>query len=190
MGTFEQLLEVFTRAGWDETEVIDVGTSFKTAVSFLFGSSYRYSPVSNLYLFGRKQDVAFQKARETNHERNHLRLWLAPDRLEGLPVWVGQVSRDIGVRFTTKTWNLTTHKIDPDVDDSRENVMSDLLQTQRVARMGYASCSASRTPKKPGRNLTGDPYFTDGSCAVAELSDEPTEPTYFEWGDADPMKPP
>jgi LssY C-terminus len=33
-------------------------------------------------------------------------------RFEGKPVWVGQVSRDIGVRFTLATWNLVTHRID------------------------------------------------------------------------------
>ena len=35
-------------------------------------------------------------------------------RFEGKRVWIGQISRDIGVRFTTKT--ITTHKIDADVD--------------------------------------------------------------------------
>ena len=28
------------------------------------------------------------------------------------------MSRDIGVRFTWRTWNLTTHRIDPDVDEA------------------------------------------------------------------------
>ena len=48
----------------------------------------------------------------------YLRLWLTPLRFQGISVWVGQVSRDIGVRFTTKTWNLTTHRVDPDVDEA------------------------------------------------------------------------
>ena len=52
------------------------------------------------------------------NERLHLRLWLTPLRYEGKPVWVGQISRDIGVRFTTKAWNLTTHRIDPDIDEA------------------------------------------------------------------------
>ena len=33
------------------------------------------------------------------------------------PVWIGQISRDIGVRFTFKTWPPVTHKIDPDFDE-------------------------------------------------------------------------
>ena len=52
----------------------------------------------------------------------------------GQPVWAGQMSRDIGVQFTTRAWNLTTHAIDGDIDDSRENLMADLIQTDRVDR--------------------------------------------------------
>ena len=36
----------------------------------------------------------------------------------GKPVWVGQISRDIGVRFTWTSPILVTHKIDPDVDET------------------------------------------------------------------------
>ena len=61
--------------------------------------------------------MALQRARTSIHERNHLRLWLAPMRFDGKLVWIGQISRDIGVRFTSKT--ITTHKIDPDVDETR-----------------------------------------------------------------------
>jgi hypothetical protein len=47
-------------------------------------------------------------------------------------VWVGQVSRDIGVRFTLRTWNLTTHRIDPEVDEARDYVIEDLLEAERL----------------------------------------------------------
>ena len=36
----------------------------------------------------------------------------------GKPVWVGQISRDIGSRLTIHSSTFTTHKIDPDVDDA------------------------------------------------------------------------
>ena len=42
-----------------------------------------------------------------------MRLWLAPFRFEDRPVWIGQVSRDIGVKITPKSPTLTTHVIDP-----------------------------------------------------------------------------
>jgi hypothetical protein len=41
------------------------------------------------------------------------------------------------VRFTPKTWNLTTHQIDPDVDEARNYVLDNLLVTGRVARLGF-----------------------------------------------------
>ena len=69
------------RAGWDETETVTATSGWKTAASFFSGGAYRYSPVSSLYLFGRKQDVALQRIRENIHERNHFRLWLAPSAL-------------------------------------------------------------------------------------------------------------
>lgn len=185
IGTLEQLLADFARAGWDETEIIDLTTSLRTAGSFLFGSPYRYSPVSNLYLYDRPQDIAFQKARETIHQRNHLRLWVAPFTFEGRPVWVGQVSRDIGVKFTTRAWNLTTHAIDPDIDDSRETVIGDLLSTRRVAAMGWVPGVPPTFRESPATNLMGDPYWTDGYRAVALLADEPVTPEFFNWGKFD-----
>jgi hypothetical protein len=100
VGSGDDLYHAFMRAGWDETEVVTTQSAWKTAVAFISGGRYRYSPVSSLYVFGRRQDVALQKARGRIHERNHLRLWLAPLRFRGKLVWVGQISRDIGVRFT------------------------------------------------------------------------------------------
>ena len=88
---------------WDETESLTFGTAWKTARAFLFESHYRYSPVSPLYLGGREQDLALQRARLSLNQRLHLRLWATSVRFDGQPVWVGQVSRDIGVRFTPGT---------------------------------------------------------------------------------------
>ena len=48
-------------------------------------------------------------------------------RFEGKPVFVGQISRDIGVRFTTKTWPPVTHEIDPDIDEARNALIEDLF---------------------------------------------------------------
>ena len=160
------------RAGWDETEVTYGASAVKTAVSAVMGGRYRYSPVSALYVFGRAQDVALQRARDSIHERNHLRLWISPLRYEGKPVWIGQISRDIGVRFTTRT--ITTHKIDPDVDETREFLLEDLAYTQSLIRFAYVGGVGAAPYEEPRGNLTGDPYFTDGQRIVMWLSSEPT----------------
>jgi LssY C-terminus len=166
---------------WDETEAITLKTAWKTAKAFLLESRYRYSPVSPLYLGGRLQDLALQRARVSLNQRLHLRLWATRVRFGGQPVWIGQVSRDIGVRFTLRTWNLTTHQIDPDVDEARNYVLDDLMVAGRVAQFGFAPGVEAAPAASPRRNLTGDPYFTDGLRAVAVLSRTPTTPASLSW---------
>jgi hypothetical protein len=180
IGEFATVLSAFV-ARWDESETITVATCWKTVRSFLLGSQYRYSPVSALHLFDRAQDVALQRSRRSINERLHLRLWMTPLRFDGLTVWVGQVSRDIGVRFTTRAWNLTTHRIDPDVDEARDYVIEDLLEAQRVEATGYVEGVGSCDPVSPRHNLTGDPYFTDGKRAVLLLSPTRNAPRFVAW---------
>lgn len=180
VGDFESLISAFA-ARWDESESITLMTCWKTMRAFLLGSNYRYSPVSSLHLFGRNQDIALQRTRRSINERLHLRLWLTPLTLRGKSVWIGQVSRDIGVRFTTKAWNLTTHRIDPDVDEARDYVIEDTLQAERVEAAGYVDGVGACDAAKPRRNLTGDPYFTDGKRAVIILSSTRMEPRFVAW---------
>ena len=181
VGKFDCIISAFSAANWDETETITFATSWKTFRSFLLGSQYRYSPVSPLYLFGRSQDVALQRSRRSINERIHLRLWLVPIRFLNQPVWVGQVSRDIGVRSTFHTWNLTTHRIDPEVDEARDYVIEDLLEAQRLQAAGYVGGVGTCDGEHPRRNLTGDPYFTDGKRAVIYTSSTRTAPKFVAW---------
>jgi len=164
----QELYYGFLRAGWDETETISTASTAKTVMSFFSGGAYRYSPISSLYVFGRSQDVAFQKIRKNIHERNHLRLWAAPMLFKGEQVWIGQISRDIGVRFTAKT--ITTHKIDPDVDETREFLLENLVYNQVLAKFAYVSGVGEASIDEPRGNLTGDPYFTDGRRVVLWIS--------------------
>jgi hypothetical protein len=179
-GTYQGILSAFG-GRWDETETISIASCWRTFQAFLLGSQYRYSPVSPLYLFGRSQDIALQRIRHSIHERLHLRLWMSPLRFRGYPVWVGQVSRDIGVRFTSRTWNLTTHRIDPDVDESRDYVIQDLLEAGRIEAAIYMGGVGECTHDAPRHNLTGDPYFTDGRRAAILLSPKRTAPRFLLW---------
>jgi hypothetical protein len=180
IGEFATLLSALA-ARWDESETITLATCWKTARAFLLGAQYRYSPVSPLYLFGRSQDVALQRSRHSINERLHLRLWLTPMQFQGQSVWVGQISRDIGVRMTTRAWNLTTHRIDPDVDESRDYLIEDLIDAQRILVAGYLDGVGACERTAPRHNLTGDPYFTDGKRAALLLSTSPTAPRFVAW---------
>jgi hypothetical protein len=169
VGRAPDLYYAFAARGWHTVEINYLASAEKTIQSFLFGNRYRYSPVSPLYAFGRKQDYALQKARANISQRNHLRLWLTPWQVNGTPVWVGQVSRDIGVHMTSRSPFFFTHKIDPDVDEDRNYLVEDLLLTGQVIRFGYLGGLGKSSQEQPRRNLTGDPYYTDCLRAVIFL---------------------
>jgi len=166
----------FLRQNWDLTEAHSFANVFRLIGSGLFKSRWRTSPVSSLYLFGRRQDTALQKARGTIHERNHLRLWLAPYTFEGRLVFVGQISRDIGLRFTFKAPGFFTHKIDPDTDEARNYLGQEVLSSGSVEEIAVVGGVGERTREEPGRNGTGDPWFTDGRRIVLFLSERQIPP--------------
>ena len=171
IGEGDHVLASLVKRGWDLTERLTTGTAWKTVRSSLFVSRYRTSPISPLYLFDRSQDVALQKVRRNVDERNHLRLWRAPATYRGWSIWVGQISRDIGVKLSSKT--LVTHRIDPFVDEARTYLMLDLMESQYVAYWGYVGGVGRSSAGDPRYNYTKDPYFTDGLRAVLLLAEEP-----------------
>lgn len=184
IGDPQDIFPAFIRRGWHPTEVLQTATAWKTFKAAIFGSRYRYSPISALYAYGRPQDIEGQKARTTIHQRNHLRLWLTPLRFQGKLVWLGQISRDIGSRFTTQTWWFTTHKIDPDVDEARNGLIQDLAYSQALAKIGLVKGVGAAPPDNPRTNLTGDPYFTDGLRAVLVFDHRPVALSaigFFNW---------
>lgn len=169
-------LFAFSARGWRLNEPVDAGSTWRMTKAFLLRSQYDTAPVSPLYLFNRYQDVALQKARSTVSQRNHLRLWMAPFTLEGQKVWIGQISRDVGVKLTTKSWSLTTHRISAHVDQERDYLLQDLLLTGLVDRFGYVKGVGESTSANPRANLTDDPYYTDGLRLVVVLGSEPHSP--------------
>jgi hypothetical protein len=184
IGANDDIFSALARQGWDPTHALGAGAVRKTLQAFLLGYRYRYSPVSSLYLFDRRQDVTFQKARRTIHQRNHMRLWLSPYTYRGKPVWVGQISRDIGLRFTLRSPFLTTHKIDPQVDEARDYLVQDLLASESLQWLAYVKGVGPASPEAPRENLTGDAYFTDGLRAVAAVSSSrvpASEVNYVGW---------
>jgi hypothetical protein len=183
IGNAEAIWPAFLRSGWDPTAAMGTSSALKTGIFGIFGGAYRYAPISPLYVYGRSQDLALQKVRSNIHYRNHLRLWLAPVTWKGLAVLIGQISRDIGSRLTTKSSTLTTHRIDPNVDETRSSLVQDFIHAQaleayaRVGGVGFVS------PQEPRGNPTGDPWFTDGNRALMVLSSEPVSVIEIDWFD-------
>jgi len=180
VGGVEDAFPAFIRRGWTPTEVTWKGSVMRMVQSALSKEAYAYAPISNLYLFGRPQDIALQKARDNIHQRNHLRLWRSSMRYHGKPVWVGQISRDIGSRLTIHSPTLTTHKIDPDVDEAAYALIEDLVYSQGLQAIGLVAGVGAASKESPRRNLTTDPYYTSGLRAVLVFTVTPTSLTEIE----------
>ena len=191
IGDLDEMLAALSRGGWSFTHRINLDTIERMVGAAISGAAYPVAPVSPLYLFDRPQDLALQRARNTILQRNHLRLWLAPFRFGGQSVWVGQVSRDISVKATLLSPTLTTHVIDPNVDEAREHVLQSLLVVGVVERFAFVTGVPPASPHAPRANLTEDPYFTDGLRLVMQVSGTrtipPEEVIFLEWqNSADP----
>ena len=174
VGGLEDAFPALIRRGWHPTEATYAGSVSKMINSVLSGERYRYSPVSPLYLFDRPQDLALQKARDNIHQRNHLRLWMSPMQYHGKPVWVGQISRDIGTRLTIHSPYLTTHKIDPDVDAALAALVEDMAYSQNLSKIGMVKGVGAASIDEPRENLTTDPYYTNGLRGVLVFDRKPT----------------
>jgi LssY C-terminus len=129
----------------------------------------------NIVLIGSADTVLPPLARRDWHVTQTLSVTSAwrtlVSSLLGRPVSVGQISRDIGVRLTTRT--LTTHKIDAEVDETRWYLMQDLFFSESLHSFNFVPGVGVSTWNHPRRNDTGDPYVTDGLRAVLWLSSAP-----------------
>ena len=173
VGSKNDILAALIRRNWHATETMWSQAIWRTFKSFLQGERYRYSPISPLFVYGRRQDIAWQKARGTINKRNHMRFWLSPIRFRGKKVFVGQISRDIGVKFTLKSPTISTHVIDPDVDEARRYFIEDLAYSQALTSFGFVKGAGTVSKKAPKMNLVGDPFYTDGLRAVLFFESRP-----------------
>lgn len=167
VGTADQLSAAFVTAGWYRADEITLITSLRISLDAIFGRKYSTAPVSDLYLFGRKQDFAFEKPGRTVRQRDHVRFWRNEVPAEdGRPLWIGGATRDAKVELS-KTNHLPTHGIAPDVDNERALIVDDLIRTGWVV-------SARSVPSFPGptqtENAMGDAYHTDGMAAYLTLA--------------------
>lgn len=170
VATEGQLATAFVAAGWYRADEIDLITSVRISVSAVFGTRYSTAPVSNLYLFGRPQDIAFQRPGRNVRMRDHVRLWESGEHSkDGRPIWLGAATEDIDVEISPVT-HLPTHKIGADVDKERALVARDLVATGWVLNRAYADGFGVETHLK---NAAGDEYFTDGKIVVLTLANMP-----------------
>ena len=76
IGEFDKLRAAFLAAGWTEAEPLNLTSSWRMVVAFVLNRPYPAAPFSTLFLFGRGQDVGFQKAIDMSpRKRHHVRFW-------------------------------------------------------------------------------------------------------------------
>jgi LssY C-terminus len=182
-GTFGQLRAAFAAAGWVEADRLNLRSSWHMARSFVLNTPYPTAPFSTLFLFGRGQDIGFQKAIDDSpRKRHHVRFWAQslahaqtadastldfwlntdrPDDRERV-LWVGAGTRDTGFSLTRLTFQIT-HATDADTNAERNFIISELT-----------GCGAIRgaTLYNPGDQLATahvNHYIADGEIAVAEI---------------------
>lgn len=168
--TAGQLAVAFLSAGWYRADETDFITSLRIIFDAIFKRKYPTAPMSNLYLYGRRQDYAFERPGSSVRQRDHVRFWDTGQRSrDGRAVWVGGATKDIAVELSRTTF-LPTHKIAPDVDDERAVVVRDLTRTGWVVEEDWEPGFGKPTESKNGG---GDPYHTDGQVAVLDLANVP-----------------
>jgi hypothetical protein len=162
VGSQPAITQSFTQTGWLVPDPITPETSARVAAASLAHQSYPTAPVSNLFVFGRAQDLAFEKPTADVQNRGHIRLWQTTTMLAGQPVWLGQASYDHGIELSGTT-GLPTHHIAPTVDLERAAVGADLARTGLVASEQLA---AFTPPIFVAYNGGGDYYTSDGDALV------------------------
>ncbi|WP_165249469.1 LssY C-terminal domain-containing protein [Paludisphaera soli] len=169
IGTKEELIRAMAGAGWDPADPVTLRTSLEIAGSVIRGKPYPDAPVSPLFVFGRKQDLAFEKpAGASAKRRHHVRFWESTDLgRAGEPLWIGAVTFDRSVGLSHRTGQIT-HHIAPDVDDERDALMAGLREHGLLSQVFQVTGVGATLF---GRNGGGDPYYTDGELTVGVLAD-------------------
>jgi hypothetical protein len=168
VGKREEVVRALLAAGWYPSDPVTLRSSIGIAASVVLKYPYPNAPVSNLYLWGRKQDLAFELPVGNNaRERHHVRLWESPNLSNNnRPLWLGSVTFDKSVELSHLTGQIT-HHIDGNIDQERENLVDSLAKTKQiVSRYQVTGIGATFL----GRNGGGDRYYTDGELDVCVLS--------------------
>jgi hypothetical protein len=181
MGEFSRLRAAFLGAGWTEAAPLNLASSWRMAVSFVLNRPYPAAPFSTLFLFGRAQDIGFQKAIDMSpRKRHHVRFWalslersdeplndpgfwLNADRppIDEPALWVGAGTRDTGLSFTKFTFQFT-HATADDVNTERDFIIAELEKTGAIGAVAL---------RRAGETLAArvNHYVTDGDVAAAKL---------------------
>ncbi len=108
VGTQDELAAIMLAAKWYQAAALGLKADLRIAVDTVLARPDEHAPVSSLYLFGRKEDLAFEQPVGDNpRHRHHVRFWKLDKLHEGRPVWVGSAIYDQHVGFSRDTGQIT-----------------------------------------------------------------------------------
>jgi hypothetical protein len=168
IGTETELKKIMLAAKWYPADPLTLRSCLEIAEATVLKRPYDDAPVSSLYLWGRKEDLAFeQPVGDDPRQRHHVRFWRS-DQVDhdGRPVWVGAAIYDTRVGFSDTTGQIT-HHTGADIDAERDYLFRDLEQTGDLAEM-YSIPGFHKILS--GRNGGGDPWHTDGKLYVGVIA--------------------
>lgn len=184
-----QLIAAMSQAGWYEAEYASLKNVLREGLSIVLNTSYPEAPVSNLYLFNRKHDIAFQiptNGRQSARSRHHVRFWRLEAPLKDRhdhnhfefwkeklfkwmvgeqEVWIGACTEDtspIGFRYRTAT---ITHRIDSNADKERDFIIT-TLRKQHSVRSVQTSAPGEEIKFRGQQAHT---FISDGAIKIVHL---------------------
>jgi hypothetical protein len=167
VGSEADVKRIMLAAKWYPADPLGLRSDVKIAADTVLERPYAEAPVSNLFLWGRKEDLAFeQPVGDDPKQRHHVRYWKS-DKLDdqGRPLWAGSITYDrrVGLSYTT---GQITHHIGADVDAERDRLFGELKQTGDLADVQIID---GFHKVKSGKNGGGDPWHTDGRLFVGTI---------------------
>src|SRR5262249_12089824 len=109
IGSNAEMIKIMVAAKWYPADPLTLRRSLEIAKASVLNRPYEDAPVSSEYLFGRKQDLAFEQAVGNNpRHRHHVRFWNT-DKVDadGRLVWVGAAIFDKRVGLSRTTAQIT-----------------------------------------------------------------------------------
>jgi LssY-like putative type I secretion system component LssY len=168
VGSEAELEAAMAQAGWKLADAAGGRADISIAVSVLFNRPDSTAPVSPLYLFGRAQDLAFEREMgRSARSRHHARFWLAQGVThDGRPIWLGDATFDLRAGISHRGLH-PTHHIAPDVDEERDTLVADLIRARQARSFFTVSGMGIRVES---HNAEGDRFDTDGEIDVLVLA--------------------
>jgi hypothetical protein len=161
IGSEADLKTIMVAARWYPANPLTLRSCLEIASATVLKRPYDEAPVSSLYLFDRKEDLAFEKPVGDNpRHRHHVRFWKSDEPGDdGQVVWVGAAVYDKSVGLSHTTGQIT-HHTDPNVDAERDQLFHDL---EKTGDLGPVIVVNDFHTVREGRNGEGDRWYTDGN---------------------------